>query len=96
MEINPVDLRVIDKETANVYEAVIVAGKRARQVNEENKIQFNAAIGTMPNNGNDDDSDDIQNPAQLKISLEFEKKEKPQLQALNELLEGEVKYKFKE
>ena len=38
MEITPVDLREIDKKAANVYEAIIVASKRARQINDDIKI----------------------------------------------------------
>jgi DNA-directed RNA polymerase subunit K/omega len=95
MNINPVDLRVIDQRAENVYEAIVVASKRARQINDENKLEFNALLNTIPSMGTDDDAEDVTNPAQLKIALDLEKKPKPQLQALGELLEGEVKYKYK-
>lgn len=95
MNISPVDLRVIDKRAENVYEAIIVASKRARQINDENKVEFNALLNTIPSMGTDDDAEDVTNPAQLKIALDFEKKPKPHLQALNELLEGEIKFKYK-
>ena len=95
MEITPVDLREIDKRSANVYEAIIVSSKRARQINDENKIAYNALLATIPPSANDDDSEDILNPAQLKISLDFEKKEKPHIQAINELLDGKTEYEYK-
>ena len=95
MSVKPIDLRKIDEVTANVYEGIIVASKRARQINNENKIEFNALVGTIPTNSGEDDSEDIENPAQLKISLEFEKREKPHIQALDELLEGKIQYKYK-
>ncbi len=95
MSITPVDLRVIDERTANIYEAIIVYSKRARLINSENKIEFNALVGTIPVGNSDDDSEDIENPAQLKISLDFEKKEKPHIQAIHELLEGQIKYRYK-
>lgn len=95
MNISPIDLREIDKRAENVYEAIIVASKRARQINNENKIEFNALLNTIPSMGTDDDAEDITNPAQLKIALDFEKKPKPHLQALNELLEGDLKFKYK-
>ena len=41
MEINPIDLREIDKRAGNVYEGIIVSAKKARQINSENKIEFN-------------------------------------------------------
>ncbi len=95
MSITPVDLRVIDERAGNIYEAVIVSAKRARQINDENKIEFNALVSTIPAGNNEDDSEDIENPAQLKISLDFEKREKPHIQAVDQLLEGNIKYKFK-
>jgi DNA-directed RNA polymerase omega subunit len=96
MSINPIDLRIIDQETANVYEAIIVAAKRARQLNDEIKIEYNALVSTIPVAAGDDEAEDIQNPAQLKISLDFEKREKPHIQALEELLEGKIEYRYKE
>ncbi len=95
MNITPIDLRAIDQRAENVYEAIIVASLRARQINNENKVEFNALINTIPSMGTDDDAEDITNPAQLKIALELEKKPKPHLQALNELLEGKIKFKYK-
>jgi DNA-directed RNA polymerase omega subunit len=95
MEINPIDLREVDKRAGNVYEGIIVTAKRARQVNSENKIEFNALLSTIPEATSDDESEDIDNPAQLKIALELEKREKPHLQALKEFLEGKVEFDFK-
>ncbi len=95
MQITPVDLRIIDKEAANVYEAIIVASKRARKINDENKIEYNSQIATIPAPAVEDDSEDIENPAQLQIALDFEKKEKPHIQALNELLAGKTKFRYK-
>jgi DNA-directed RNA polymerase omega subunit len=96
MEIKPVDLRELDKKASNVYEAVIVTAKRARQINDENKIEYNALLSTIPVTGTDDDSEDIENPAQSKISLDFELKQKPHVQAMQELLDGKIEYEFKE
>jgi DNA-directed RNA polymerase subunit K/omega len=95
MEITPIDLREVDKQANNVYEGIIVASKRARQVNSENKIEFNALLSTIPDATSDDESEDIDNPAQLKIALELEKREKPHLQALKEFLDGKVEFEFK-
>jgi len=95
MEINPIDLRDIDKRAGNVYEAIIVTAKRARQINSENKIEFNALLATIPEATTDDESEDIDNPAQLKIALEIEQREKPHLQALNEFLVGKVEFDYK-
>lgn len=95
MEINPIDLREIDKKAGNVYEAIIATAKRARQINSENKIEFNALLSTIPEATTDDESEDIDNPAQLKIALEMEQREKPHLQALKEFLDGKVEFDYK-
>ena len=96
MSVNPIDLRMVDQSAANVYEAIIVAAKRARQLNDEYKIEYNALVSTIPVAAGDEEAEDIQNPAQLKISLDFEKREKPHIQALDELLDGKIEYRYKE
>ena len=96
MQITPIDLREIDKCAENIYEAIIVSSLRARQLNDEVKIEFNALLSTLPEAAMDEESEDIDNPAQLKISQDLEKRKKPHIQALDELLEEETKYKYKE
>ncbi len=96
MQITPIDLREIDKCAENIYEAIIVSSLRARQLNDEIKIEFNALLSTIPEAATDDESEDIDNPAQLKISQDLEKRKKPHIQALDELLKDETKYKYKD
>lgn len=95
MQINPIDLRSLDEHASNVYEAIIVSAKRARLVNTENKIEFNALLSTIPQTQSEDENEDLDNPAQLKISLDFEKKYKPHQQALGELLDGKIEFDYK-
>jgi len=95
MGITPVDLREIEKKTANIYEAIIISGKRARMINDEQKLEFNSQLETVPVTNTDEDGEDFDNPAQLKLSLEFERRPKPHLQALNLLLTDELKYEYK-
>ena len=96
MGITPIDLRSIDDKADNIYEAIIVSAKRARQINDENKIEFNALISTIPETVGDEESEDIDNPAQLKISQDMEKRDKPHVQALNEMLDGDIEFNYKE
>jgi DNA-directed RNA polymerase subunit K/omega len=95
MEITPIDLREIDKRAGNVYEGIIVTSRRARQINADNKIEFNALLSTIPEATTDDESEDIDNPAQLKMALEMEQRPKPHLQALYEFLDGKIEFEFK-
>ena len=96
MQITPIDLREIDDCADNIYEAIIVSALRARQVNDEVKIEFNALLSTIPESTTDDESEDIDNPAQLKISQDIEKRKKPHIQALDELLKEETKFRYKD
>lgn len=91
MAIKPIDLREIDKRAANVYEAIVVCAKRARMINDENRLEFNTYLNTMVDQ-EEDEFDDRDNSEQIKISLEFEKRPKPHEVALKELLDGKLKY----
>jgi len=96
MQITPIDLREIDKSADNIYEAIIVSALRARQINDEVKIEFNAMLSTIPESTMDDESEDIDNPAQLKISQDMEKRKKPHILALDELLNDDIKFRYKD
>jgi len=96
MQTTPIDLREIDKCADNIYEAIIVSALRARQINDEVKIEFNAMLSTIPESTMDDESEDIDNPAQLKISQDMENRKKPHIQALDELLRDETKFRYKD
>ncbi len=96
MQIKTIDLRSFDETADNIYEAIIVSAKRARQVNDENKIEFNALLSTIPTVVSEDENEDIENPAQLKIALDMEAREKPQIQAIREFLNGEIDYEYKD
>ncbi|MEI7813078.1 MAG: DNA-directed RNA polymerase subunit omega [Ignavibacteria bacterium] len=95
MRITPIDLRDIDKRAANVYEAIIVIGKEARKLNEEQRLEYNTLVNTIPSKGMDDDNEDVDNPDQLKVSLEFEKRPKPHIKSLNDFLDGKIEFRYK-
>ncbi|MFC2082205.1 DNA-directed RNA polymerase subunit omega [Bacteroidota bacterium] len=95
MKVVPIQLTKIDEHASNVYEGVIVAAKRARQLNDENRLEFNTLLNTMLG-GVEDEFEEKENPDRLRISLEFENKVKPHLVALNELIRGELDYYYKD
>ncbi len=94
MGLKPVDLRTLKEKAANLYEAIVVSALEARRINEENKLEFNALMNTFIPNP-EDDFDDRDNTEQEKISVEFEKREKPHRQALEKMLKGEIEYRYK-
>ena len=44
MPIKPVDIEELTSHAKNVHEAIVAMSRRARQVNEETKIEFNQRI----------------------------------------------------
>ena len=47
MAIKPISLEYFYSRGKNVYESIVVASRRARQINEEQKIEFNHRIETI-------------------------------------------------
>ena len=99
MAIKPLEIRTLESKAANVYEAIVVLSKRARQHNEETKLEFNQRLETiaaLPSNTNTDEEEVDANPDQLKISLEFEKRPKPTEMAIDELMGDRLEFQYKE
>lgn len=95
MAIQPIDLRKLELKTSNIYEAVVIAGKRARQINDENRSEFNQLVSTIIP-AIEDEFEERGNPDQERISLQFEKLEKPHLRALNELINSDFEFRYRE
>jgi DNA-directed RNA polymerase subunit K/omega len=95
MPIKPVDLIELESKAENIYEAIVLMSKRARQINEENKLEFNQRIELIQTKTESDEEVDA-NPDQLKISLEFEKRPKPTEVALEEAMADKLEFRYKE
>lgn len=83
MPLEPYDLKEIQGNASSIYEAIAIMARRARQINDELKQQFSAAIADVTTV--DDEENESINYDQMKISLEFEKNEKPSRQAIDEM-----------
>jgi DNA-directed RNA polymerase subunit K/omega len=85
---------------SNLYEAIVIASKRARQIHDEIKIELRQRIETLNQLSTtteaEDEMDTTVNPDQLKISLEFEQREKPTDVALRELTSNQIEWRYKE
>jgi hypothetical protein len=96
MPIKPVDLALLNKKAKNVHEAIVAMSKRARQVNEDIKIEFNQRIELLtPKTETETDEVEV-NPDQLRVSLEFEKRPKPTDTSLTELVGGKLEWRYNE
>ncbi len=95
MSLEPLELKQLDKHAENIYEAIVVLSKRARQVNEEIKIRLNQELEMFTTRNDSEEEIEI-NPEQARISIEFEKMRKPTQQAVEDLLNSRLRYRYKE
>jgi len=100
VSIKPVDIEQVSTAADNIYEAIVIASKRARQIHTEMKIEFEQRKATLEQLiGTTETEEDLEsgaNPDQLKISLEFEKRPKPTETALEELQSKKLEWRYKE
>jgi DNA-directed RNA polymerase subunit K/omega len=96
MPLKPVDLEQFIRSAKNVHEAIVAASKRARQINEELKIEFNQRIEMLVPRTESESEENEVNPDQLNVAAEFEKRPKPTDAALEELMQGKVSWRYKE
>ncbi|HET6272444.1 MAG TPA: DNA-directed RNA polymerase subunit omega [Bacteroidota bacterium] len=96
MPIKPLNIQIFTDTAKNVHEAIVAASKRARQINEETKIEFNQRVEMFATKTESENEENDINPDQLKISLEFEKRPKPTDVSLDELLSDKLEWRYKE
>ena len=89
MAVKPVSLRKMEEKTKNIYEAVVVMSKRARQINQERYEE------QVMENSEELELDVLDESPDIKPE-DYEEKEKVTTIALNELLEGEVSWRVLE
>ena len=89
MAVKPVSLRKMEEKTKNIYEAVVVMSKRARQINQERYEEQVMELSEELELDVLDESPDIK-------PEDYEEKEKVTTMALNEFLDGEVNWRVLE
>jgi DNA-directed RNA polymerase omega subunit len=93
MSIEPVEIEVLESKAGNIYEAVIVAAKRARQINDEHKLEYNQRVEPLTQTETDDDT--MISKDKMNISVDFEKRIKPTEQGLTELLDDTLEFRLR-
>lgn len=96
MPIKTIDLEFFNEQGRNVHESIVAASKRARQINEDIKIEFNQRVEMFATKTESESEENDVNPDQLKVSLEFEKRPKPTDLALEELMSSKLAWHYKE
>ena len=89
MAVKPVSLRKMEEKTKNIYEAVVVMSKRARQINQERYEE------QVMENSEELELDVLDESPDIKPE-DYEEKEKVTTIAVNEFLKGEVNWRVLE
>ncbi len=89
--VNTVTREVMDlcADTNNIYESIVIIGKRANQISVEIKQDLNKKLAEFASY-NDSLEEVFENREQIEISRYYEKLAKPTLQATQEFIEGSI------
>lgn len=94
MKITPLEIEEVESKAGNIYEAVVVAAKRARQINDEQKLEYNQRVEPLIK-ADDDSDDNVVSKDKMNISIEFETKPKPTEKGLDELLDNALEFRVR-
>jgi DNA-directed RNA polymerase subunit K/omega len=83
------DLEPIIEMTGNLYESIVVIGRRARQIGAKEKIELTEKLAEFAT-GIDNLEEIFENREQIEISRHFEKQPKPSSTAIDEFLDGKL------
>jgi DNA-directed RNA polymerase subunit K/omega len=86
------NLKMMTKETGNIYETVIIVSRRANQIAVEMKQDLNKKLEEFASY-TDNLEEVFENREQIEISKFYERLPKPTLIALQEFEEGKIFYR---
>lgn len=89
------DIAAIKQRTGNIYESIVVASKRANQINVNLKEELHRKLDDFANHT--DTLEEVhENKEQIEISRFYERMANPSLQALGEFMGDKIYYRKKE
>lgn len=89
------DIAAIKQRTGNIYESIVVASKRANQININLKEELHRKLDDFANHT--DTLEEVhENKEQIEISRFYERMANPSLQALGEFMGDKIYYRKKE
>ncbi|MAS78225.1 MAG: hypothetical protein CMG37_03665 [Candidatus Marinimicrobia bacterium] len=90
MAVKPLALRKLEKQSKNIYEAVVVMSKRARQINQDRYEE------KVINETDDISELDVLDELPQVDPDEYEEKEKVTTEAMDEFLSGDLQWREQE
>jgi len=89
------DVVAIKEKTGNIYESIVVASKRANQINISLKEELHRKLDDFANHT--DTLEEVhENKEQIEISRFYERMANPALQALGEFMSDKIYYRKKD
>ena len=85
--VNPVVVRMEESSKGSIYKSIVAMGLRARQVNDQIKVQITERLADVIE---DTEEADGPNADQIAISKEFDRLAKPTFIAMREMLDGKI------
>ncbi len=83
------------KPTGNIYMAIVIIAKRAEQIQQEMKEEFNKKISEFSDEDKEHILKEVYEKSELiDISKYYERLPKPWAMALQEWLEGKIQWRF--
>lgn len=92
MGLKTIDVDQLTSRSENIYEAVVVLSKRARQVAAKQKGELDEKLAYYEGFSSDMENLRMQEE-QARVSLDYETKPKPPEIAINELLNNEIYFR---
>ncbi len=86
------DIMQLSNETGNIYESIVIIGKRANQISVDIKQELSQKLAEF-STSNDNLDEVFENREQIEISRFYEKLPKPTLIATEEFIEGKIYYR---
>jgi DNA-directed RNA polymerase subunit K/omega len=86
------NLMDLSAETGNIYESVVIIGKRANQIAADMKEEIKRKLDEF-GTANDELQEEFHNDEQITVSKHYEKLPKPTLIATQEFLEDKVYFR---
>ena len=89
------DNKEIAEPTENIYESIVIIGKRARQISSNQKEELNGKLAEFASSV-DNLEEIFENREQIEISKFYERMPKPSSSATDQFLNGDLNFRLPE
>lgn len=86
---------IIEEKTGNIYQSIVIMGKRAEQINQEMKTELIQKLDEFASH-TDSLEEIFENREQIEVSKFYERLPKPASIAIKEWMAGDIYYRIPE